>query len=225
MTGVIGKAKTILKIKSIFYEVLLQLQPYESIIVRTYSAKKIAADYPYWKEQSSTVNIEGDWTIEFLNGGPALPAKQTINKLGSWTELNGDHVKNFSGTAKYSTTFSKPSGNGKNFLLDLGKVHETAEVFLNGKKHTTLIGPSFQTIIPSSLLKQTNTLEIVVANLMANRISYMDKNNLPWKIFYNTNMPARRQQNAKNGIFTAADWKPLPSGLLGPVTLTGIVYE
>jgi hypothetical protein len=50
----------------------------------------------------------------------------------------------------------------------------------------------------------------------------MDRNNIPWKIFYNTNMPARRRENAKNGLFDASGWKPLPSGLLGPVTLTPI---
>ena len=57
---------------------------------------------------------------------------------------------------------------------------------------------------------------------MANRISYMDRNNLPWKIFYNTNMPARRRENSKNGYFDASSWKPLPSGLSGPVTLTPV---
>jgi hypothetical protein len=40
-----------------------------------------------------------------------------------------------------------------------------------------------------------------------------------WKKFYNTNMPARRRENAKNGIFDASAWKPLPSGLVGPVTI------
>jgi hypothetical protein len=53
----------------------------------------------------------------------------------------------------------------------------------------------------------------------------MDKNNLPWKIFYNTNMPARRRENVKNGLFDASLWKPLPSGLLGPVTLTAVSYD
>jgi len=57
---------------------------------------------------------------------------------------------------------------------------------------------------------------------MANRIAYMDRNNIPWKIFYNTNMPARRRENVKNGLFDASAWKPLPSGLSGPVTLTGV---
>jgi hypothetical protein len=81
-------------------------------------------------------------------------------------------------------------------------------------------------MISSTELKPNNQLEVVVANLMANRISYMDKNNLPWKIFYNTNMPARKRENiGKDGLFDASSWKPLPSGLLGPVTLTPVVYE
>jgi len=95
-----------------------------------------------------------------------------------------------------------------------------AKVFLNGKKLATLIGPSFQLTIPSSDLLKNNKLEIIVANLMANRIAYMDRNNLPWKIFYNTNMPARKKENSKNGLFDASAWSPLPSGILGPVTLT-----
>ena len=107
----------------------------------------------------------------------------------------------------------------------LGEVHETAEVILNGKKIATLIGPAFQCTISSSLFQQTNKLEIIVANLMANRIAYMDRNSIPWKIFYNINMPARKKENAKNGLFNASEWKPLPSGLLGPVTLTPMSNE
>ena len=68
-------------------------------------------------------------------------------------------------------------------------------------------------------LKTSNKLEIVVANLMANRIAYMDRNAIPWKIFYNTNMPSRKRENSKNGLFDASEWKPLPSGLIGPVSL------
>jgi hypothetical protein len=206
-------------------EVHLQLQPYESVLVQAYSAKKGGPAFQYTKSSGSAIELNKQWTIEFLTGGPVLPAKMAIDKLGSWTELNGEDVKNFSGTAKYTTNFEKPNSNAKAYLLSLGDVHETAEVFLNGKRLATLIGPNFQTMIPSSNLKQNNELEIVVANLMANRISYMDRNNLPWKIFYNTNMPARIRENVKNGLFNASSWKPLPSGLLGPVTITPVSYE
>lgn len=208
------------------FEVHLQLQPYQSVIVQAYNTKKTASVFPYTKTSGDPIGINNKWTIEFLTGGPVLPQKTMVDKLGSWTELPGDDVKNFSGTASYTTNFEKPKVNAKAFLLSLGTVHETAEVFLNGKRLATLIGPNFQTMIPTSDLKQNNKLEIVVANLMANRIRYMDRNDLPWKIFYNTNMPAHKRENVgKNGLFDASSWKPLPSGLLGPVTLTPVLYE
>lgn len=219
MTGKTGLAKW-RKNSAGKTEVLIQLQSFESIIIQTYNTKKIGKLYPYNEVNAKPVAIDGDWTIEFLDGGPVIPSKVNIDKLRAWTELDGDDVKNFSGTAKYSVSFSKPAGAGTSWILDLGKVNETAEVILNGKKIATLIGPAFQCTIPDSTFHQTNKLEIIVANLMANRIIYMDKNNIPWKIFYNTNMPARRRENVKDGLFNASEWKPLPSGLSGPVTLT-----
>ncbi len=205
-------------------EVYVQLQPFESLLLQTYPVNKPVLKFLFPKPGGPVQKLEQPWEVEFVSGGPVLPEKFSLSKLQSWTEVN-DAAKSFSGTAKYTTTFTKPTGTAAAWRLNLGEVHETAEVFLNGKKLATLIGPTFHTIIPQALLKPTNKLEIIVANLMANRIIYMDKNNLPWKIFYNTNMPARKPENSKKGIFTAAGWEPLPSGLLGPVTLTGIVYD
>jgi hypothetical protein len=206
-------------------EVLVQLQPFESVIVQTYATAKSGKAYPYYTTTGSAFPVGTLWDINFVSGGPVLPKAMTAVSLGSWTEAPGDEVKNFSGTASFTTTFDKPAGSAAAWLLNLGEVHETAEVFLNDKKVATLIGPKFQVVIPASGLKAKNTLKVVVANLMANRISYMDKNNLPWKIFYNTNMPARKPENVKNGLFNASSWRPLASGLLGPVTLTAVSYE
>ncbi|WP_385890725.1 glycosyl hydrolase [Terrimonas alba] len=200
-------------------EVLLQLLPYESVIIQSYDVKKTGAIFPYLVAAGEPQSITGEWTIEFLNGGPVIPTKIITNELYSWSDLDTSEYSDFSGTAGYSINFNKPSGTSSAYLLDLGKVHETAEVILNGKKIATLIGPTFQCVIPASAFQPNNKLEIIVANLMANRISYMDRNNLPWKIFYNTNMPARKKENVKNGLFDASAWKPLPSGLLGPVTV------
>lgn len=201
-------------------EVYVQLQPFESCILQTYNTNKSGNAYSYLQTEGEAKAIDANWTIEFVSGGPVLPKKVTTNKLGSWTDLEGEDVKNFSGTARYSTSFTKPAGAKSNWLLDLGTVRETAEVFLNGKRLGTLIGPSYRIVVPSSALLPTNKLEILVSNLMANRIAYMDRAEMPWKIFYNINMPARRSENSKNGLFDASKWKPLPSGLLGPVTLT-----
>jgi hypothetical protein len=204
--------------------VYLQLQPHESVIVQTYSTKRSGNKFQYSTRAGKPQTLGKSWKVEFLSGGPALPQGFTTDKLESWTESSAQ-AKIFSGIARYITTFEKP-GEGKDaWLLNLGKVNATAEVVLNGKKIATLVGPSFTVSIPASSLKAINTLEIIVANLMANRIIYMDKKNLPWKIFYNTNMPARKRENIKNGLFDASAWQPLPSGLLGPVTLTSISYR
>jgi hypothetical protein len=219
MTGTKGMARSKRKTTKEPFQVYLQLQPYESVIIQTFNTVKTGATFPYKILNSTPVEIKGSWTVEFLDGGPVLPPRFTANQLGTWTSAGGEEVKNFSGTAKYSINFSLAPGQAKFWVLDLGKVNETAEVILNGKKIATLIGPSFQCEIPSTLLKSTNKLEIIVANLMANRIAYMDRNNIPWKIFYNTNMPARKRENLKNGLFNASAWEPLPSGLSGPVTI------
>ena len=205
-------------------EVLLQLRPFESAIIQTYNMKKTGPLFPYIQPVAEAKTLTGNWSLKFLTGGPVIPKKSTLTQLGSWTELEGDDVKNFSGTAKYSITFQKPAGNSRAWLLDLGKVNETAEVFLNGQKIATLIGPAYQVTISNENLKQTNNLEIVIANLMANRIAYMDRNNIEWKKFYNINMSARRRENLKAGVFDASAWKPLASGLSGPVTLTPVNY-
>jgi hypothetical protein len=76
-------------------------------------------------------------------------------------------------------------------------------------------------LLDASQLKETNTLEVSVTNLSANRIRDLDVRGVAWKKFYNVNFPARLAENrGADGLFTAARWQPLESGLLGPVTLT-----
>jgi hypothetical protein len=203
-------------------EVRIQLEPHASVIIQSLRFKKTGIPFLYREPAGNVMVLDGSWKLEFLHGGPVLPAATTVNHLGSWTDLDGDAYTNFSGVARYTLQFNKPPGRAASYLLSLGKVNETAEVILNGKPVATLIGPSFNAVIPAAVLQATNRLEIVVANLMANRISYMDRNNITWKIFYNTNMPARKAENVKDGLFNASNWKPLPSGLSGPVSLTAL---
>jgi hypothetical protein len=66
-------------------------------------------------------------------------------------------------------------------------------------------------------------LEIKVANSMANRIINLDKNQVYWKKFNNINFAAKLPQDrGKDGLFNAAKWEPVKSGLSGPVTITPI---
>lgn len=131
-------------------------------------------------------------------------------------------MKKFSGTARYTITFALPQKDADGWLLDLGRVAESARVTLNGKDLGTLIKP-YRIRIPKDLTKEKNTLEIAVSNLMANRIADMDRRNVNWKKFYNINFPPRRKENAgADGLFNASHWQPRDSGLIGPVTLVPI---
>lgn len=69
------------------------------------------------------------------------------------------------------------------------------------------------------MAQKNNLLEVKVTNLMANRISALDKNGVKWKKFYNINFPARKAENRKDGLFDASGWVSRPSGLTGPVQL------
>ncbi|MBC6988192.1 glycosyl hydrolase [Hymenobacter sp. BT491] len=202
-------------------EVYLQLAPGESCILETNEAAVTGPAYAYLKTAGTPQPVTGTWDINFVKGGPELPAKVQTKELGSWTNLSGDAVKKFSGTATYTTSFPMPTGSGEGWILNLGKVAESARVQVNGQDVGTLIGPVYQVFIPKSQLKATNTLTVSVSNAMANRIADMDKNHVEWKKFYNVNIAARLPENRDaNGVFTAEKWAPRESGLIGPVTLT-----
>ena len=219
MTGKLGIAKSRVKAENNL-EIYARLNPGESIIINTYYKKTKGKPYVYYDPLSVPQEIPGSWKIDFIEGGPVLPASAEITGLGSWTRFGSEDHKNFSGTAEYTINFKKPGGKADTWLLDLGKVCESARVYLNGEEIAVLFGPEFHIIIDKNLLNPDNHLKIRVSNLMANRISYMDRNNIPWKKFYNINMAARLKQNTKNGLFDASAWDPLDSGLIGPVTIS-----
>ncbi len=204
-------------------EVYARILPNESIIIETYRTEPSGKKLEYFDDISPATEISGKWKVEFIKGGPALPRPVETEHLVSWTSFGGNEVKNFSGTANYSITFRKPEDKADAWLLNLGKVCESARVFLNGRKIAGLIGPAFQVIIKDSRLKAINNLEVKVSNLSANRIAYLDRNDVPWKKFYNVNYPAHLMENSKNGLFDASQWLPDESGLIGPVTITAMI--
>jgi alpha-L-rhamnosidase len=200
-------------------EVFLTLGAGESLIVQT--SARVGEAYTVREAAGPPIDVRGPWTVRFVAGGPELPATRTIDQLGSWTRFGGDDVKRFSGTAVYTVHFPRPAGNADAWQLDLGRVHESARISLNGRDLGTLIGPSSHITLDAAWLAAENRLAVHVTNLSANRIAALDRAGVRWKKFYNVNFPARFPQNrGADGLFTAATWEPLDSGLLGPVTLT-----
>jgi hypothetical protein len=203
-------------------EVYLQLAPGESVVLRT--SRTGAAAGPRWTYATSAgapLELTGTWRIEFLKGGPQLPAATTRTALGSWTEFGGE-AQRFAGTARYRLEFdltalaqgAKATATADAWILDLGDVRESARVRLNGEDIATAWSVPFVARLGNRVKPGANVLELEVTNLAANRIRDMDRRGIPWKIMHEINFV-----NINYQPFNAATWDLKPSGLLGPVRL------
>ena len=206
-------------------EVYVQLIKKQTLILEGYNENVEVSAFKYYTSDGVPLPLSGKWKVAFQSGGPALPAELETDSLKSWTAFGENGYPSFSGTASYTLEFTRPVQNATGWILDLGSVRESASVILNGKSIGTLIGPVYQCYVDGSLLKENNVLEVRVSNLMANRISDMDKKGIFWKKFYNVNFPARKTENRKNGLFDASNWKPKDSGLIGPVRLLPVTLK
>ena len=92
---------------------------------------------------------------------------------------------------------------------------ESARVTLNGESVGASWSLPHEQLLDVPLKAQGNVLEIDVTNVAANRIADMDRRKVEWKIFHDTNIV-----NIRYKPFDASEWPLMPSGLLGPVTLT-----
>ena len=181
------------------------------------------APWNYWQTSGQPVEITGQWNVNFIQGGPTLPADFQTAKLASWTTFADTNAQTFAGTAKYETTFdaenSKLKTQDSKFYLDLGDVRQSARVKLNGKDYGTLIAPPFRVVVDN--LKPTgNQLEVEVTSVAANRIRDLDRRGVQWKIFKDINFV-----NLDYQPFDASNWPLTDCGLLGPVTLTAVARQ
>lgn len=199
-------------------KVHVQLQAGEALILKaTSTAEPAIAKWKYIEKTESPIMIGKEWLLHFTTGGPELPADQHMTELTSWTNLSDAKTQSFSGIGEYTTTFDVPASKAADYLLNLGKVDESAHVYINGADAGIFWSIPFSARVGQYLKPGKNTIKIEVANLMANRIRYMDQNNIQWRKYHEINFV-----NIDYKPFDASKWKVMPSGLLGPVTLTPI---
>lgn len=197
-------------------QVYLQLATGQSLLLRTATAVTPTPSlWPYREITGAPTPVNGAWKIEFVKGGPVLPPALTTNELKSWTDLGGDAAKAFAGTARYRVEFDAPAAKADDWLLDLGEVREVARVRLNGQDVATAWSVPFRMRLGPALKSGRNVLEIDVTNLAANRIRDLDLRKVNWRIMHEINYV-----NINYRPFDASGWSLVPSGLLGPVTLT-----
>ncbi len=149
------------------------------------------------------IPVEGPWKLSFA-GGSTL----TITQLRSWTEL--EEAKTYSGWATYEITFEIPVVDPElQWMLDLGRVHETAEVTLNGIRLGVAWKSPRRLSCQKALQAGPNRLKVEVANLWINKLLSLPKRDLK---------PVAETFGIRWAVGRIDEEVP-PSGLLGPVKL------
>ena len=164
-------------------------------------------------ELKKVAKIEGPWTVAFDPkwGGPK---QATFDKLEDWTKRTEPGIKFYSGRATYRKTFDADEAirvPGKRVYLDLGTLHNLAEVRLNDKDLGVLWCAPWKVDVTGMLKPTGNTLQIDVVNAWANRLigdaALPKDKRLSWSSLSDTIKAVK------------PDHKLAPSGLRGPVTL------
>lgn len=166
------------------------------------------------KTSQVLVTVDGPWEVSFESALGA-PEKVIFPELKSWTLIEDEGIKYYSGSALYEKEIRVPAGwlrQGTQLLLDLGNVADLAEVTVNGKNAGLLWQAPFRMDITGLLRKGTNTITIKVKNQWTNRLAADQK--LP---------PERKILNSPLFVFRRGD--PDPSGLLGPVRILRCVIR
>jgi hypothetical protein len=201
--------------------VRVQLDPGQSIIIRC--TDRDVSQIPAWKyvsKSKETLALDGNWKLSFTSGGPELPDDAELSELTSWTNLEDEEAANFSGAGVYEYTLNLEGELADEYILNLGKVAESARVWINGQEVDVLWSIPFKVRAGAYLKPGESNIKVEVANLMGNRIRYMDQHGLEWRKFHEINFV-----NIDYEPFDASGWEPMPSGLLGPVVLEAVAFE
>jgi len=197
--------------------VKIKIEPGQSYFLKTENTTS-QKNWNYYEPTADAIALKGNWKINFDKGGPKLPPTATVSNLESWTKLGAD-ADAFSGSATYTLEFNNPNSKTESWNLNLGDVRESAKVWLNDELIGTAWSVPYKLNI-GKLKPGKNTLKIQVTNLSANRIRDKELKGEEWKIFYEINMVDKDYKK-----FDATKWSPMPSGLLGPITITPLKQQ
>ena len=157
--------------------------------------------------------VEGAWKLSFESGLGA-PATAVFDHLMSYTESKDPAIRYYSGTVLYRNSFSlkkKQLKGVKAWEIDLGDVKNLARVKVNGFDLGVVWKAPVRVEVPAEYLHAgVNDLEVKVINLWPNRI-----------------IGDLQPDAVRKWTYTASNWYTadsplLPSGLLGPVTVSSI---
>ena len=204
----------------------LDLEAYGStvLVVARGPAPRIAPP-PAPTARTAPIEVRGPWTVTFPDG---VAPPRTRDALASWDA--DDETRFFSGVATYETTVEIPAiPRGATVALDFGAgrpldandrgpgmrtwldapIRDAAVITVNGQRAGSVWCPPYRLDITAFVRPGTNTLSIRVGNTALN---HMAGRPLPDYRLLNLRYGERFQPQGMELI------RPLPSGLLGPVT-------
>jgi hypothetical protein len=208
----------------------LEFFPYESFFI-TFSGKsrkQVAAkgqsNFPTFTKRQK---IEGSWNVSFdpKFGGPE---NIKFDQLQDWTQHELSGIKYYSGIARYKKAFTSDRSNGRKYFLDLGLVNDMARVKLNGKDMGVIWCAPWRIDVSSALKEGENQLEIEVANRWINRLlgDRLEPEEYVRTVKFANGLLGGKEYKTGRYTFTTRSamrsfnfTEPLPSGLIGPVTI------
>ena len=174
----------------------LNLGPSETVLVHFAHRKADSGTWERLPLPGENAIHPDNWTVTLVN--PEVDSTISFS-CDTLPDLK-DRFPSFMGTATYSATVNVPEGCSPS-RLHLGKVHEVAEVKVNGQEAGLRWwgDPVFDV---TGLLKPgDNRIEVKVTTLMCNYMRSLEGNSASDRFVHRRSLPA------------------VPSGLLGPVSV------
>jgi hypothetical protein len=206
----------------------LDLEPYESRLIYFSDAATPAAQQPQRRE-SVSADLSRQWKLTFGATGLSVD----MDRLTSWSE--DERTRYYSGQVTYQKSFELPQHSvieGAKFFIAFdagtkvpipspagahnmrayleGPIREAAEVYVNGKRAGVVWHPPYRLDVTQFVREGKNDLRIVAGNTAINALAGQPQPDyrLLWDRYGMLFVPQDMQ-----------DLHPLPSGILGPVTL------
>ena len=206
LTGAVYAPRQRLTAKGV--EVLVSMEAGHTCVVAVGPGLGVVDPSAIPRKLGERIEIAGPWELSWT-GHDGKAYTYDLARLQDWTAV--PQLTRFSGTVAYETVFDVDQDTSA-WLLDLGQLHESADVYVDREYAGTVWCEPYRLAIDRTLNRGAHTLRLEVTNLTANRMIELDRKEVPWKKFFFVDIDYEE--------FNASKWKPLPSGVLGPVHLT-----
>jgi hypothetical protein len=170
--------------------------------------------YGFHRKQKSgeikeTIDLTHHWEISF-NPEIGGPESYYLEKLTSWSEIDHEGIRYYSGSASYSRDFSvgeETLSDGSEAFAVFEEIQEMGRVFVNGYDCGIVWTPPYKARITPYLKAGKNNITVQVINTWNNRI-IGDIRNPDKKPFTKTNAKIRFNEDSpllKSGLMGKAE--------------------